>query len=208
MNSGTGGGTYNYNDVVNIYADAPDPNMQFNVWTGDTSGIANVNDANTTITMPASNADITATYEAIPGPTDDYASSESTTHGTVSGDYIDTQTSDDTYEVLTEVVHANRSKLEHDWTFSVAGGSTVTFYVEAYKAGTEDSFDFDYSTDGSNWTNMLTVTKTSDDDTDQSYSLPSSTSGTVYIRVIDTNRVNKAKDLDTVYVDHMYIRSE
>ena len=208
VNDGTGDGNYTYNTVVNIYAADPNAGQQFDVWTGDTSGIANVNDANTTITMPASAANITATYEDIPGPTNDYASSESTTRGTVSGDYTDTLSSNDTYEALTEVVHANRSKLEHEWTFSVTGGSTVTFYVEAYKAGTEDDFDFDYSTDGSNWTNMLTVTKTSDDDNEQSYSLPSNTSGTVYIRVIDTNRVNKAKDLDTVYVDHMYIRSE
>ncbi len=208
VNDGTGDGNYTYNTVVNIYAADPNAGQQFNVWTGDTSGIANVNDANTTITMPASAANITATYEDIPGPTNDYASSESTTRGTVSGDYTDTQSSNDTYEALTEVVHANRSKLEHEWTFSVTGGSTVTFYVEAYKAGTEDDFDFDYSTDGSNWTNMLTVTKTSDDDNDQSYSLPGNTSGTVYIRVIDTNRVNKAKDLDTVYVDHMFIRSQ
>ncbi len=208
VNDGTGGGNYTYNTVVNISAADPNAGQQFDAWTGDTTNVANVNDANTTITMPASAATVTATYEDIPPATDDYASSESTTRGTISGDYTDTQSSNDTYEALTEVVHGNRSKLEHQWTFSVTGGSTVTFYVEAYKAGTEDDFDFDYSTDGSNWTNMLTVTKTSDNDTDQSYQLPGSTSGTVYIRVIDTNRVSRAKDLDTIYVDHMYIRSE
>ena len=34
------------------------------------------------------------------------------------------------------------------------------------------------------------------------------TSGTLYIRVLDTNRDNTAKDLDTIYVDHMFIRSQ
>ena len=208
VNSGTGDGNYTYDTVVDIYADAPDANKQFDVWTGDTSGIADVNEPNTTLTMPASDANVTATYEDIPPPTDDYASGESTTRGTVSGDYTDTQSSDDTYEALTEEIHANRSKLEHQWTLSVTGGTTVTFRVEAYKAGTEDDFDFEYSTDGQNWTYMLTVTKTSDDDTDQTFGLPGDTSGTVYIQVIDTNRDNKAKDLDTIYVDHLFIRSE
>ncbi len=64
VNSGTGDGTYNYNDVVNIYADAPDAGDVFDAWTGDTSGIADTSDPNTTITMPAANAAVTATYAA------------------------------------------------------------------------------------------------------------------------------------------------
>ncbi len=141
-------------------------------------------------------------------PTDDYASAESTSRGTVDGNYTDTYSSDDSYEALTEVVHANRSKLEHEWTFSVTGGTSVQFSVEAYKAGTEDNFDFEYSPNGSDWTYMLTVSKTSDDNTPQTFDLPGGTSGTFYIHVFDTNRNNKAKDLDTVYVDHMFIRSQ
>ena len=141
-------------------------------------------------------------------PTDDYASAESTTRGTVDGNYTDTYSSDDSYEALTEVVQANRSKLEHEWTFSVTGGTSVQFSVEAYKAGTEDDFKFEYSPNGSDWTYMLTVSKTSDDNTPQTFDLPGGTSGTFYIHVLDTNRDNKAKDLDTVYVDHMFIRSE
>ena len=144
----------------------------------------------------------------ITAPTDDYASAESTDRGTVDGNYVDTHASDDSYEALTEEIHGNRSKLEHEWTFSVTGGTSVQFSVEAYKAGTEDDFKFEYSTDGSSWTYMLTVTKTSDDDTPQTFDLPGETSGTLYIHVLDTNRDNKAKDLDTVYVDHMFIRSE
>jgi hypothetical protein len=55
---------------------------------------------------------------------------------------------------------------------------------------------------------MVTVTKTSDDDSAQSYALPGDLSGTTYVKVVDDDRRNNKKDLDTVYVDHMYIRSQ
>jgi hypothetical protein len=55
---------------------------------------------------------------------------------------------------------------------------------------------------------MLTVTKISDDDTYQTYSLPGSVSGTVYIRVEDTDSTRGNGAADTVYVDHMFIRCE
>jgi len=149
------------------------------------------------------------------GPTDDVADSDIPVKGTVSGSYTDTHTSNNVYESIQEIEStgnpANRySYLEHKWTISVTGGTTVTFYVEAYHtANTEnDDFVFAYSTDDSSYTDMLTVTKTSDDNAYQSYVLPSSTSGTVYIRVTDTDRTAGNKTLDTIYVDHMYIRSE
>jgi len=69
VNSGTGDGSYAANTVVDIDADAPASGKQFDEWIGDTSGIANVNLASTTITMPSSNAEITATYEDIPSYT-------------------------------------------------------------------------------------------------------------------------------------------
>ena len=69
VNSGTGDGTYEASTVVGIVADAPGGGQQFDVWTGDTSGIDDVNEANTTITMPSADAEITATYTSgIPAP--------------------------------------------------------------------------------------------------------------------------------------------
>ncbi|MCD4831421.1 MAG: hypothetical protein K8R02_06385 [Anaerohalosphaeraceae bacterium] len=55
---------------------------------------------------------------------------------------------------------------------------------------------------------MLTVSKTADNDAYQSFVLPVSTSGTVHIRVKDTDQTASNKVLDTIYIDHMYIRSE
>ena len=55
---------------------------------------------------------------------------------------------------------------------------------------------------------MVTVTKTSDDDSYQSYSLPGGTSGYVYVQVVDDDQSQGNLVLDTVYIDRMYIRSE
>jgi len=65
VNSGTGSGTYAPNSIVDITADAAPSGKQFDQWTGDISGIASVTSSSTTITMPASNAEITATYTDI-----------------------------------------------------------------------------------------------------------------------------------------------
>jgi hypothetical protein len=65
VNSGSGDGSYEADAVVNISASAAGTGYQFDCWVGDTLGIADADDSTTTITMPASNAEITATYAAI-----------------------------------------------------------------------------------------------------------------------------------------------
>ncbi len=150
------------------------------------------------------------------GPTTDYASSDIAVSGTVSSSYTDTQASDDTYESITERESGgnpnNRySYLEHKWLINVTGGDTVIFNVEAYHTSNSegDDFVFAYSTTGvdGTYTDMVTVTKTADDDTDQSYALPASTSGAVHIRVKDLDQTAGRKVLDTIYIDEMNIVS-
>ncbi|UCF00069.1 MAG: hypothetical protein JSV82_03105, partial [Planctomycetota bacterium] len=148
--------------------------------------------------------------------TDDVANSDIVVSGTVSGSYINTHNSDDSYESIQEILTTTSprknqySYLVHKWTIDVTGGSTVTFYLEAHHTSNNegDNFSFAYSTDDSNYTNMLTVTKTADDDANQSYELPSDTNGTLYIRVMDTDQSAGNQTLDTVYIDHMYVRSQ
>ncbi|MBN1796198.1 MAG: discoidin domain-containing protein [Sedimentisphaerales bacterium] len=157
--------------------------------------------------------EVSATPEAGSGAID-VANSDILVAGSVGGSYVDTQDSDNIYESITEIESGGRpesrySYLEHKWTINVTGGTGVTFCVEAYQTASSDgdNFVFAYSTDDSTYTNMLTVTKTSDDNTYQSYSLPASLSGTVYIRVTDTDRTSGNRNLDAIYVDHMYILS-
>jgi serine protease len=140
-----------------------------------------------------------------------FALSDIAVAGTVSGSYTDTHASDNGYEVITERESGGRPSnrhtyLEHKWDFNVASGSSVTFYVEAYRPDNSDGddFTFAYSTDGTNFTSLLTVSSSSE----QLYSasMPS-VSGTVYIRVTDTDQTQGNRSKDAVFIDYMYIES-
>jgi len=164
----------------------------------------------------AASAQASAMPEAPSGPLAHLASGETTTFGTVSsGSYTNTWSSDNIYQVLTESQSGGspktrRSQLEHVWTLNVTGGELVTFFVEAHHtANTEgDNFLFSYSTDGTNYTDMVTVTKTSDDNVPLSYDLPGDLSGVVYVRVVDTDRTAGRSSLDSLYVDQLMIVCE
>jgi hypothetical protein len=135
--------------------------------------------------------------------------------GTVGGNYTNTRQSDDVYETITEKLSGGKpsvrySMLEHKWTFSVSGATSVTFNVEAFKTTSSDGDDFvfAYSLDDSTYTDMVTVISTIDSDTVQSYTMPAGTSGTVYIRVKDTDHTAGNLMIDTISVDRMYILVE
>ncbi|GAG15380.1 unnamed protein product, partial [marine sediment metagenome] len=167
---------------------------------------------------PAQNETAWSTTESattdVQADIDDVADSDIPVSGTVSGSYTDTQTSNDVNESITETESTgnptNRySYLEHKWTINVTGGDTVTFYLEAHHTANAetDDFIFAYSTDDSTYTDMLTVTNTTDANTYQSYGMPNDVSGPVYIRAMDTDQSQGNRTLDTIYVDHMYIKS-
>lgn len=63
VGNGSGDGLYIYQQVVTIVADPPPSGQAFLAWTGAT--VANANSSTTTLTMPASNASVTATYVTI-----------------------------------------------------------------------------------------------------------------------------------------------
>ncbi|GAA5497575.1 hypothetical protein Rhal01_03771 [Rubritalea halochordaticola] len=127
------------------------------------------------------------------------------------GSYLDTHASDNVYEVLQENKTSGKpssrvSSLEHTWSFDIgAGGVLVELSVEAFHdANSEgDDFVFSYSTDGINFTDLITVTKTSDDNTAQIAPLPAGVSGTVYIRVRDTDRTVGNGNQETLSIDHL-----
>jgi hypothetical protein len=141
---------------------------------------------------------------------------ESTAAGTVTGDFTATFVSDNTYESIREILFdlpgngLDYSYFEHSWVFDVSGGGNLTFAVEAHHdANTEsDDFVFAYSTDGVAYTDMLAITKTSDDDSMQSYALPPGLNGPLYIRVRDTDHTKKRTALDALHIDQMYVQSQ
>jgi hypothetical protein len=168
------------------------------------------------IDRSGASAQATMNIQVKPKPVyNDTASADWPRAGTVTGSYGNTVVSDNVYEKIAEVLSAGTNKtsysyLEHRWTINVTGGSAITFFVEAHASVSSDgdTFAFEYATDNVNFTRMLTVTKTADNNATQSFALPSSLRGTVYIRVIDTNRVGGKRTLDSVYIDRMYIRSQ
>ena len=63
VNGGSGSGSYAPGTSVNIVAaDAP-VGQEFEQWTGDVANVVDVNAASTSITMPLTNATVTATFE-------------------------------------------------------------------------------------------------------------------------------------------------
>jgi hypothetical protein len=137
-------------------------------------------------------------------------------NGGLSGSYVDTQASENVYEGIQERESVGKPSnrhtyLEHKWTIDVTGGyPSYTFYLEAYHTANSenDDFEFSYSTNDASYTSMVTVTKTTDDGTYQAFALPSSLSGTVYIRVMDTDQSAGNRVRDTIFVDHMYISAQ
>ncbi|WFB37419.1 right-handed parallel beta-helix repeat-containing protein [Kiritimatiellota bacterium B12222] len=83
VTNGSGTGDYASGSVVALVADAAPEGQQFDVWTGDTAGIANTASASTTITVADVALAVTATYKAPIGPVYQLT----VTNGSGSGDY-------------------------------------------------------------------------------------------------------------------------
>jgi thermitase len=144
-----------------------------------------------------------------------YATGETTVAGTRSGDYTRTFADDGADETLSEVESggkpANRyTYLDHRWTFSLEPGGTTTFYANAWRSAPADgdAFRFEYSLDNASFTPMFTVTGETDGSAYSTFTLPGPISGTVWVRAVDTDRTPGARWVDTLFVDHLFIRVE
>lgn len=151
------------------------------------------------------------------GDTDAHALSESTVFGTVAGNFGATQASDDVAETISEVLStggnpASRfSRLEHRYNVSVPAGTRIELHVEGWRSASTDGddFRFEWSTDGGASFTPLALASLpfTDDDIDRVATLPSSVSGGVLIRVVDTDRTAGAQVLDTISIDELFLRS-
>jgi len=84
ITNGEGSGSYLPGTAVTISADVPDVDQLFDRWRGDTAFVTNVNDATTTVNMPAGNITLRASYRDAP-PTEYVLTVEG---GSGSGDYV------------------------------------------------------------------------------------------------------------------------
>ncbi len=171
------------------------------------------------LNQTAASAPASATTQTPPPPislppyVDSVATSSTAVFGSVSGSYTNTRTDDGSTHAITEAESGGKpasrfSRLEHSWAFSIASGVTATVSANAWSGGSSDSdtFRFEYSLNGgSTWQAMFTVSATSAANV-QSFQLPGNPSGTVLLRVVDTNRTPGARQLNTVFVDHLRIQ--
>lgn len=154
-----------------------------------------------------------ATTAAPPPFTNYTASSESAVTGTLAGSYTRTFSDDGLTQAITEIESGGKPSnrytyLEHRWNFNISAGASVTVYANAWSDGSSDgdSFRFEYSVNnGSSFQSLFTVSATSSNNL-QMATLAGTPSGSVIIRVVDTDRTRAHREADTVNVDHLYIQ--
>ncbi len=152
-----------------------------------------------------------------PGPAVDYvATSDESVTGTAAGGLTATHTANGVSQSVTEI-NAGRgrkqaSQLEHRWVIGgvPTSGSKTLFVLARQSASADgDQFSFEYGTANKrgkvSWTTALTISNTAFGNP-VSVALPNTLSGDVLLRVVDTNRSNGATSLDTVSVDHLFVR--
>ncbi len=148
-----------------------------------------------------------------PAYTDSLISGETLFGGTQQGSYADTWTQNEgAVEVFTERESGGRPKnrysfVDHEWTVDIgAGGSIVTVWVDAWTAPSADGDTFELTATGSS--DVLVLDKTSDNDTYQTLALPPGSAGILSLRLRDTDQSTGARSLDSVTIDHLFVRVE
>ena len=156
-----------------------------------------------------------ATTDEPPQFIDQSTTQEASISGTVSNTFVETLANDSSTEIIMEQTSGGRpskrySYLEHKWMIQVRPGASVTLFANVWAdlSAEGDSFVFSYSTDDENYTDMFTVSADSDDDSYHIYLLPGNLSGTLYIRATDTLRSAGSYDISTLYLDHLFIRTD
>lgn len=128
------------------------------------------------------------------------------------GDAKQTKVSIDMVRVDVAKAGGTTGRLEHKWQSATipSGGDAYRFFLEANHTANDETDDmaFEWSTTTSGpWSPLLTVTNTGDDNTYQNLVLPATVGGTqIWVRATDTNRTANGTFLDTLSVDHMFVR--
>jgi PKD repeat protein len=195
-------------------------------WAGGSSSGLNptvsLPDGTTIVTLTVTDDDgatdtdtVSITVEAPPPPPffDQYSTASSTQEGSVNGSHTNTHADDDAVQSITERESGGkpskrRSSLQHQWTFSVNPGTGVSLTANAWISGPSDvdTYTFAWSADGFSYTDLFTVTSTSEDNVQMAV-LPAGQDGTVYIRVVDSDNGQGERVLGQLSVDYLLIRT-
>jgi hypothetical protein len=144
--------------------------------------------------------------------TDLHAESDQSVFGSVTGGLADTASSDDSVQTITEEQtdgepSARVSRLEHRWTFQIPAAGRLELHVEGIRTDSPDGDDFSFEYLDGGWVPVsLSGLPFDDDDTDRAAALPAGLTGSVVVRVVDTDRTGGNTDLDSVSVDEIFLR--
>ncbi|HKB28583.1 MAG TPA: putative metal-binding motif-containing protein, partial [Candidatus Limnocylindrales bacterium] len=158
--------------------------------------------------------DAADTVACTPPPQESLATGEEPTQpgSVVSGDYHQTQASDNAYEEFQEGIFGNTSALVHIWHFdNVPAGTGHRLHIEGYRPNNteNDNFQLGYTLSiGGTFNSISNATINSATETSwDSGTFGASLSGTIYIVIRDTNSAANKKILDTVFIDQLTIKT-
>ncbi len=137
------------------------------------------------------------------------AISDLAVYGTVQGNYTKTQIADGVSQVITEVGSGGKpqlrhDRLEHQWAIpATSGAQTLTVVARVVDGGDADNgVTVEWSSNQSNWIPLGTIAP--GEMTTTMWSIGAST-GTVWVRVVDTNRDTRQESFDRVEIDELRI---
>ena len=147
------------------------------------------------------------------GTTDYLAIGQSPTWGTITGSFTETHYNDGNFQTITETTSGGKpsrrfSRARFDWNFDVQPALQMTLYANVWgeSSGDNDQFQFSYSTDASNFLPMFSVSALADQGY-TSFALPANLTGPLTIRVEDTDHERGNQELNSLFVDHLYIQA-
>lgn len=152
-----------------------------------------------------------ATTSSVPTVVEDFAQGENLETGNVSGSFNDTHADDGVWQTITEAgrggpKHRRQQSFSYTWIFDVTGGpGGVNVTANSWVSGAEAAV-FEYSIDfGVTWQAMFVVTDDSSSAI-QTFLLPPSTSGSVWIHAHDAQQTN-GESVDSLNVDYLVVSS-
>jgi fibronectin type 3 domain-containing protein len=182
-------------NVSPVYSDTPESSGSYiySVAAVDASGNESARSATVTAVVEASLRSVAVSDLAV--------------YGTVQGNYTNTQVADGVSQVITEVGSGGKPRLRHDrlehrWEIPATSGTqTLTVVARVADGGDADNgVSVEWSSNQNNWIPLGTIA--SGAMTTNTWSIGTST-GTVWVRMVDTNRGSRQESFDRVEIDEL-----
>ncbi len=129
VNNGSGSGEYEEGEVISIVADDAPIGQEFDQWTGDVSGVQDINNVSTSVTIATTDVILSATYKALPPTTYNLT----VNNGSGSGNYVEGMVVD----VMADAPSSGQEFLM--WTGDIIGLTDVNSASTSFTVATSDA---------------------------------------------------------------------